>query len=114
MSSSYQFQQKIHNGSINARSSHLKSADTPRTQRVKKIMKKSPYLPALDNMPSFLRYGPWSPAAYIFLICFALIMIYEFPSARDAAPDFNKSIEASFSVALWRLACAIYGVGLVT
>ena len=60
-----------------------KRQDTARTLRVKEELKESPYRPSLDFMPEFLRYGPWSPFAWLFLALTITGIVYYYPVARE-------------------------------
>eukprot|EP01083_Nonionella_stella_P124180 374841_1 len=82
---------KLKQDALENRPQRLQRADTPRTLHIKKQIKKSPYLPALDTLPRFLRYGPWSPTAYLFLILFIFTMIYQAKYAYKLCPDFTNN-----------------------
>ena len=55
---------------------NIKRSDTARTARMKAQLKQGPYMPILDGIPSFLRYGKWSPLSYLFIIVISMFLVY--------------------------------------
>eukprot|EP01083_Nonionella_stella_P308792 1091063_1 len=94
----------------------LQRSDTPRTRRIKDALNKSPYIAAMDRLPKYLRYGPWSPSAYIFLLCFLVAMVHQSPYAYNMFPEHNTTNPSHNSIqgGIWRLLIAIYGIALVS
>ena len=86
------------------------------TIQVKQQLRKSPYVPELEFIPKFLRYGPWSPTAYIFLVVMIGGMINYASSAITLSPSFEVSHwnETSLWSGIWRLLLFLYGFAVVS
>lgn len=97
-----------------SRLQRLKRMDTPRTITVKKQLAKSPYLPALDKIPEHLRYGPWSPLSYMYLLFVLVGFFYFYKDAMQSfpvnhIPQNGDILINSFFSGAWRLGVSIYG-----
>ena len=94
---------------------HVRRPDTPRTTKLKQKLAESPYMPALDNMPKFLRYGKWSPLSYLFLFFMTFYIFYTAFDALNEFPIYNKTQiyeTVNYFGAIWRLICCIYGISI--
>lgn len=65
----------------------------------------------LDKVPKYLKEGPWSNVAYIFIIAYAIYLIYTMPpiSSILSTHDSMRSISRSDSLQWFRLLVGSYG-----
>eukprot|EP00933_Yihiella_yeosuensis_P032913 TRINITY_DN2659_c0_g4_i2.p1 TRINITY_DN2659_c0_g4~~TRINITY_DN2659_c0_g4_i2.p1 ORF type:complete len:293 (+),score=26.03 TRINITY_DN2659_c0_g4_i2:286-1164(+) len=71
--------------------------------------------PDFDNLPEFLRIGPWSPSAYIFIISFGIWLLSSYGSASQAFSelDFSSLTLIGSEDQLKLSAAAVYCCGIV-
>eukprot|EP00747_Dinoflagellata_sp_TGD_P222381 gnl/TRDRNA2_/TRDRNA2_94083_c0_seq1.p1 gnl/TRDRNA2_/TRDRNA2_94083_c0~~gnl/TRDRNA2_/TRDRNA2_94083_c0_seq1.p1 ORF type:complete len:287 (-),score=23.22 gnl/TRDRNA2_/TRDRNA2_94083_c0_seq1:192-1052(-) len=67
-------------------------------------------IPSFDMFPEYLRLGPWSPLAYVYLVCFTSWLFWVAGDALKTYPSSSSSIEREYS-AVWNC-IAVYCVGL--
>mmetsp|Transcript_32440 Transcript_32440/g.51990 ORF Transcript_32440/g.51990 Transcript_32440/m.51990 type:complete len:276 (-) Transcript_32440:18-845(-) len=68
---------------------------------------------AFEQLPAFLRYGPWSPVAYLFLISAIALILYKANDALSNIPSFNATPANDEGDGWWRFGIFLYGIAII-
>lgn len=67
-------------------------------------------LKALERVPIALREGPWSPVAFVYLICFFCFLVHSYPIAIESISDIKEDTNQTLGLFTFRVLCAIWGI----
>eukprot|EP00401_Gymnodinium_catenatum_P069561 CAMPEP_0117504560 /NCGR_PEP_ID=MMETSP0784-20121206/24912_1 /TAXON_ID=39447 /ORGANISM="" /LENGTH=157 /DNA_ID=CAMNT_0005299919 /DNA_START=81 /DNA_END=551 /DNA_ORIENTATION=- len=72
-----------------------------------------PSMPDFDIFPEYLRIGPWSPAALIYLVCFSAWLLWSAGEAFSSTQNWAASVGEPVSDAWAIRSClAVYCIGI--
>ncbi|ETO24554.1 hypothetical protein RFI_12599 [Reticulomyxa filosa] len=92
-----------------------KAADQAKTIHKQAADDSHHFLFAVDSVPKFLRHGPWSPLAYLFLAVMVGYLLFKFSHAyEDFLSNVDPRIDLLESSGIWwRAAIGVYGIVII-